>query len=393
MHSVSQSALHAGSTLSRGASTHVRFTGRTFGRSRTVIFGIHDECSSDFPLSEWAELADDLAGRLATRPPYALEWSRNLGRGRLAVCSVHRDGRLVALAPLHLRNRLGVPVLRMPAHGLGTVGTFLATDREALRALLDGIAGRRMALHLDFVPLDDPLHEELRASPRWVTEVAHDDVCLTIDVPAGAGAEAMRGTRTLKTLRRVERSLERQGTPMRVELVRDPDHLAARWSDIVGVAAAADENSGRDDFCAPPIASFTKPMLDAEARAGRLLVAGLLVGGRWCAHEIMFRTGSTAEMWMGRFHPDVRRRQPGQLLYRWLTDHHDELGIDRFDFLLGASEFKSQWANGEYRVGSIVAVPSDRPHFRPVMTVADRSAALLRSVRDNALEAVRGSRE
>lgn len=367
----------------------MRFTDRRFGRTRTVIFEIHDEESSESLVPEWAEFADRSNGRLATRPAYALGWSRNLGRGRLAVCTVRRDGRLVALAPLHLRNRLGTPVLRMPAHGLGTVGTFLSADAPALAALLDGIADRNMALHLDFVRLDDPLVAALRASSRWSTRIAHDDVCLTVDVPPGSGAEALRGKRTLKTLGRLARSLDREGTPMGVEIVRDAEHLAARWPDIVDVAAAADENSGRDNFCGPPIASFSRPLLDAEARAGRLLVAGLLIGGRWCAHEIMFRTGTTAEMWMGRFHPDVRRRQPGQLLQRWLADHHDELGIERFDYLLGDSEFKAQWANGRYRVGSIVAVPSARPHFRTAMAVADRSTELLRSVRDTALEALR----
>ncbi len=97
-------------------------------------------------------------------------------------------------------------------------------------------------------------------------------------------------------------------------------------------------------------------------------------------------------MWIGRFHPEVRRYQPGQLLHRRLTDRHDELGIDRFDYLLGTSEFKEQWANGEYRVGRIVAVPTSRPHHRWTLRAADLGADLVRPLRLAARDALTSSR-
>ncbi|WP_129975773.1 GNAT family N-acetyltransferase [Rhodococcus sp. Q1] len=358
---------------------------------RTVSFEIHDEASATRLFTEWDDLAQELGQRVATRPSYALAWNR-MGRGRSAVCTVRRGGRLVGLAPLHARTRLGVTALRLPAHGLATIGTFLATDEAALADLLNGIADRNMALQLDHVDLTDPLVEMLQASPRWSVDIAGTERCLTIDLATGAGAESLRGRRTLKTLSRLERSLAREGTPASVDVVCDPDHLAQRWSDITAVAAAADEHSGRDDFCAPPFTAFTRPLLDAEARAGRLLVVGLLVGDRWMAHEIMFRTGTTAEMWIGRFHPEVRRHQPGQLLQRRLTDRHDELGINRFDYLLGTSEFKEQWANGDYRVGRIVAVPTSRPHHRWTLRAADLGAGLIRPLRLAARDALTSNR-
>ncbi|MBS9375373.1 GNAT family N-acetyltransferase [Rhodococcus sp. B50] len=358
---------------------------------RTVNFEIHDEASATRLSEEWDDLAQELGQRVATRPSYALAWNR-MGRGRAAVCTVRRGGRLVGLAPLHARTRMGVTALRLPAHGLATIGTFLATDEAALADLLDGIAERNMAMQLDHVDLADPLLKMLHASPRWSVEVAGTEQCLTIDLAVGAGAESLRGRRTLKTLSRLERSLERAGTPASVEVVCEPEHLARRWPDITAVAAAADENSGRDNFCAPPFTSFTRPLFEAEARAGRLLVVGLLVGGRWSAHEIMFRTGTTAEMWMGRFHPEVRRHQPGQLLHRHLTDRHGELGIDRFDYLLGTSEFKSQWANGGYEVGRIVAVPTSGPHLRWALRIADLGADLVRPLRLAARDAFTSNR-
>jgi len=93
-------------------------------------------------------------------------------------------------------------------------------------------------------------------------------------------------------------------------------------------------------------------------------------------------------MWMARFHPDVGRHQPGQLLHRWLTDHHDDLGIEQFDYMVGTSEFKSRWANGGYGVATVVATPTARPCARWILDVAERGSDRLRPVRD-ALRAVR----
>ncbi|MEV8193959.1 hypothetical protein AB0P13_17755 [Rhodococcus pyridinivorans] len=205
---------------------------------RTVNFEIHDETSAVRLSAEWDDLAQEVGRRVATRPSYVLAWNR-MGRGRSAVCTVRRDGRLVGLAPLHARTRLGVTALRLPAHGLATIGTFLATDEAALADLLDGIADRNMALQLDHVDLTDPLVE---------------------------------------------------------------------------------------------------------------------------------------------------------MLQRHLADRHDELGIDRFDYLLGTSEFKEQWSNGDYRVGRIVAVPTSRPHHRWTLRAADLGADLVRPLRLAARDALTSNR-
>lgn len=354
-----------------------------------MSFEIVDGRAADALVPEWSDLVRRVGARVAARPSYALNWHRALGRGRLAVCAVRRGGQLVAVAPLHLRNRLGVRTLRFPGHGLGTLGTFAATDGNALGELVDGIATSGMSLQLTHVDVADPLVDALRRSPLWDVDLEVDEQGLTIELGTGDGAATLRGSRTLKTLRRLERGLANAGTPVEVEVIRDPEHFERRWHDIVAVAAAADEHTGRDNFCGPPFASFTKPLLEAEARAGNLLVVGLVVGTRWCAHEIMFHTGGVAEMWMARFHPDVRRHQPGQLLHRWLTDHHDELGIDRFDFMLGTSEFKSHWANGGYRAGTVVATPTRRRGARGMIELAERGSDWVRPARRLVRDALR----
>ncbi|MGW0017463.1 GNAT family N-acetyltransferase [Rhodococcus sp. NPDC003382] len=346
-----------------------------------MTFAIHDESTIETILDDWHDLTTRIPHRVATRPSYALTWFRALGRGRLAVCAVRRHGRLVAVAPLHSRSRLGVRAYRVLGHGLATIGGVLAEDDDALNELVEALATRRIPLQLTHLESTDPLIVALRRSNCWHVDAYIDDHCLTIDLEPGQTAAALRGKKTLKALRRIERSLEKAGTPASVEVVTEPADLARRWPDIAGVAARADADSGRVDFCAPPIAAFTRPFLEAEARAGSLLVAGLIVGDRWVAHEIMFRTGSTAEMWMARFDPGVAHLRPGHLLHRWLADHHDDLGITRFDYLLGTSEFKSRWANGGYDAVTVTATPRGRPLHRWTLDVADRAADRIRPLR------------
>ena len=54
--------------------------------------------------ADWAELAEQVGTRFASRPSYGLSWHRHLARGPLRIATVHRDGRLVALLPLHERS-------------------------------------------------------------------------------------------------------------------------------------------------------------------------------------------------------------------------------------------------------------------------------------------------
>ena len=181
---------------------------------------------------QWHDLAEDVGTRFASRPSYGLSWHRHLARGPLRVATVHRDGRLVALLPLHQRRRLGVPVLRLLGHGLGTVGEALAVDDQAMRELVSGLAASGSALELTHLPEDAPLVAAVLADPAWSSSFQPDDHCPVIDLPMGTRAKDLRSKSTISRAASTRRKLAREGHEFVVETVRDREEFEARWPDI-----------------------------------------------------------------------------------------------------------------------------------------------------------------
>jgi len=246
-------------------------------------------------------------------------------------------------------------VLRLLGHGLGTIGEVLAADAAAAASLWDAVADEAATVQLKHVRPSDTAILALRRHPRWHQHIEIDDRCPLLHLPPGTTAREIRGVRTLRRLASYRTGLDRAGTPFRVEVVDDAEGLNKRWPDMVRVAALADAESGRLNLLAPPWQAFTRTLLEREAANGTLLVFGGMVGERWMAHEIGFRHGSSTVHWVSRYEPTLAARSPGHLVREWVVDHHDELGIDTLDGLLGVNSFKLSWANDGYDVATVTA--------------------------------------
>lgn len=344
-----------------------------------TAFAVHDRVDEHLR-REWHDLAERVGTRFASRPSYGLAWHTHLARGPLRVATVRRGGRLVALLGLHRRRRLGVPVLRLLGHGLGTVGEALADDDGALADLVDGLACSGAVLELTHLPLDSPLAAAVGAHPRWRTTLTRDDHCPVIELPPGTRAADLRSRSTLSRAASTRRKLAREGRELVTETVRTPDQFDHRWPEIVRTAAAAgtDEAEHRLNLCAPPHDAFTHEFLRHEAENGHLLLWGATFGGDWGAHFATLATGSRAELWFTRFHPAYRRIRPGHHLIETVCDQHDDLGITEVDLLIGRSGYKADWQTHEYAVGTLVATPVGRPDARWQMTAVDRGVDVLR---------------
>ncbi len=318
-----------------------------------VVRGTGSELDALFP--EWTALAQASGRTFYSRPWYSLAWWSKLGRGELAVCCLRRGGRLVALAPLHRRRLAGQHVLRLLGHGLGTIGEVLAVDDAAAASLWDVVAEEAAPLQLKHVRPSDPAILALRRHPRWRHHIEIDDRCPLLHLPPGSTSRQVRSARTLRRLASYRTGLARAGSPFRVEVVDDLPGLNRRWPDMVRAAALADAESGRLNLLAPPWQAFTRTLLEREASNGTLLVFGGIVGERWVAHEIGFRHTSATVLWLSHYEPALAAHSPGHLLEEWMVDHHDELGIDTMDGLLGENSFKLSWANDGYDVATVTA--------------------------------------
>ncbi len=332
---------------------------------------------------EWEALCLAQGAGLASRPTYGLAWWRALGKGELAVVTRRREGRLVAVAPLHRRALLGQPVLRWLGHGLGTVGRAVAVDDDARRELWDGVAGLGLPLQLVHVRPPEASTLALRRSASWTVRVEVEDRCPVLDLPEGTSARTVRSARSLKRLRNYRSALAREGRAFDVLVVDDVEGLRRYWPEIQRVAAVADAGRDRLDLCGAPYDAFSYPFLEQEAAAGRLLIVGGTVGGRWVAHEVGLRSGTTLELWLSRFDPDLEKAGPGHLVMEQIVDRAADLGVTRLDFGLGENAYKAQWAREGYDVASLLAVPvPGRPGLvRTRLQAANRLADVVRSAR------------
>lgn len=323
-----------------------------------TVFTLHREVDENL-LAQWWDLAERRSTRFSSRPSYALTWFRTLGKGRLTVATVHRDGRLVALLPLHARTRLGVTVHRLTGHGLGTVGEALAEDAAALSALVEGLHERRILLALTHLPADSPLVQALLDHGGWTVNHELDDVCPVTDLPPGTTARDLRGGRSLKRLRSARSKTGREEGEVTFGLAETPEELARVWPEIVRVAAAAEEaeKEARLNLTAGAHGEFTRAFLDAEAGRGRLRIVLLRVGGRLVAFDVLLRSGGTAEGWLTRFDPRYRPLSVGHQLIERTVNDSGPAGITAMDHMIGESEYKDPWATRVYRVGTVTAAP------------------------------------
>lgn len=344
----------------------------------TVITCMGPELDRLIP--EWSVLADECGRTFYARPWYSISWWSALGRGELALIVVYRGDRLVALAPLHRRRLLGQRVLRLLGHGLGTVGEILTVDDAAAIVLWDGIAADTAVVQLTHVRPDDVAILGLRRHPRWQQHIEINDRCPVTFLAATSTAGDLRSHRTLRQFARYRAGLSHAETPFDVEVIDDLDGLRRRWADIVRVAALADAGRRRLNLFDCPWVTFVRAFLEREAKNGTLLVFGATAGGRWVAHDIGFRCGRMLAQWASRFDPACAAQSPGHLILEWLVNHHDELGIDTIDSLLGESAFKLSWANSAYDVATVTAAPTGLTVARARLGVAGVLGTTARAV-------------
>lgn len=323
-----------------------------------TVFALHREVDEEL-LREWWDLAERRSTRFSSRPSYALTWFRTLGKGRLSLATVHRDGRLVALLPLHTRSRLGVTVHRLAGHGLGTVGEALAEDDDALCALVEGLHDRHLILSLTHLPEDSPFVQALLDHGGWTLNHELDDICPVTDLPPGTTARDLRSGRSLKRLRSARNRAGREQGEVTFGVAETPEEFARAWPEIVQVAALAEqqEKECRLNLTAGVHGEFTRAFLAEEAERGNLRIVLLRVSGRLAAFDVLLRSGSGVEGWLTRFDPEYRALSVGHQLIEHSVNDSGPAGITAMDHMIGRSEYKDPWATYEYRVGTVTAAP------------------------------------
>ena len=319
-------------------------------------------------MAEWAELADRCQAGPFARPSYALSWWRHFGaaqRGsRLLIATVRRDGRLVALAPLHERRWGPFLVTRWLGHGLGTVAEALVLpDDEAseyhrvlwtdlmaspgrLLQLIECREGRSgLDVLRDVVP---GVRAELRARDRCPVLMVTGDAARHLADPSRS--------RIRRTVRVAQRRLLEAGRAFRVRVAADLDEFESLLPAVRAVVDASERSSPKQHLLRPPYAGFTLSYLRDEMAARRSLVFVGFIDQRPVSVDLVLLANGTMHSWIGRFDPAVAAFSPGHLLQCAGIDWAAEHGHPRIDLLVGDDDYKRRWATGSYGTVDVTAV-------------------------------------
>lgn len=308
-------------------------------------------------LGEWRELSDRVGTVFSSRPGFVLRVA-DATQLDCEYVAIRRGGRVVAFAAVSVVRRGPLRLAKVVGTDLGVPLEFLSEDDEASDALLDALAAQGYMLSADSLIMNDTTVLRLMLHGSWTVDAPIRERVPVIDLPPGASASALRSAKSLKRLRQY-RSEAARTSSFRVETITDVAHLDSRWGDIVAVAEAAIRGTDKVNYLVSPHGEFARDFLRDEARAGRLCIAGIVIGGEWVAHEIGVRTKDRMEGWLTHYAPGFGTVQPGHQLIEWFADAHDELGVTELDQGVGVNRIKTTWANSGYDVLRVSAVPAE----------------------------------
>jgi CelD/BcsL family acetyltransferase involved in cellulose biosynthesis len=308
----------------------------------TLSFELHREIA---PLAdEWDELADRTGASVFLRPGWFAAWRRAFGRGRLEVIAARNGSRLVGLAALE-RGRV---VLRSPTNWHTPLWAPLAEDTETLRAVARAMVGRAQPwLSLGFVDAGTPELEACReatASCRTRVYTLERSPYVVLN-GTWEDFELRLSAKRRANLRRLWRRLTDRG---RVEFeVRDGrDGLARLLEEGFRVEASGWKGErGTAIGSVRETRGFYEEVAAWAAGRGSLRLGFLRLDGLALAFDFAVEEGGAHALLKTGFDSAWRSFAPGVLLRARMIEHCFGRGLETYEFLGDAADWKLEWVD------------------------------------------------
>lgn len=294
--------------------------------------------------AEWDELADRLGATPFLRPGWFAAWHRAFGTGALEVIAVRHGGHLVAVAPLERR---GV-VLRSLTNWHSPVWAPLAENADGLTAVTRAMVDRaRPWLSLAFIDAGtDALNACREAAARCRTRI------YTLERPpyvALQGSwndyERRLTSKRRSNLRRMWRRLEERGD-VELNVVDGQQDLAALLDEGFRVEASGWKGKrGTAIGSAPETRRFYEDVAAWAANRGSLRLAFLRVDGRAIAFDFAIEEGGAHALLKTGYDAGWHSFAPGVLLRQRMIERAFALGLETYEFLGDAVEWKHEWTD------------------------------------------------
>lgn len=303
--------------------------------------------SVDSIAHEWDALADRVGAPPFLRPGWFSAFADAFGSSRVEVLTVHRDGRLVGVAPLQ-RVR---GALRSLANWHTPEFAFAAEDDSAMQELAETVCDRGgPQVSLWFVNPANQDYEICRAvahtrGHRFVARTLERPPYVAVDRPWESFENAI-DAKLRRDLRRRRRLLESAGNvsfevldgTARLDAVLDEGFRieASGWKGEQGTAIASRPETRR----------FYTQIARWAAPRGWLRLAFLRLDDRALAFQYGLEDKQTYYLLKGGYVPAYRRFAPGKLLVAFMIERAFAENLERFDFGGEDEPFKAEWTSG-----------------------------------------------
>jgi CelD/BcsL family acetyltransferase involved in cellulose biosynthesis len=290
----------------------------------------------------WDALADELGGSPFLRPGWVLRWHEAFGRAPLRVYTAYDDGRLVGVLPVQARLGFVASPTNDHTPEFGVLATGDGARDALLGAALAAGRGQCRLSHLDEATAGAVLAVAGRRGARTLSKAVLDSPYVLLDGDFETFfASLSRNTRS--QVRRRRRQLAEVGDlELDVHRVPDPEAMAeffrleaSEWKAAEGTALSQ----------RPAEQAFYREVAAWAADRGWLRLALLRVGGRAVAADLSLQAAGVRYLLKTGYDVELARFSPGRVL------RHDEIvsafdeGLERYELLGGADEWKLSWTD------------------------------------------------
>jgi CelD/BcsL family acetyltransferase involved in cellulose biosynthesis len=296
--------------------------------------------------AEWDELADRTGATPFVRAGWLEPWHRAFGDGELGALVTRRDGRLTGLLPVTARRGALVSPTNWHTPMFGPV----AEDADAVRGLTHELLSRaRRRADIWFLEAGSPALEQCAAA---AAEARSRSIVRTIArapyVPVDGPFEEYMGgldRKFRKEIGRLWRRLEERG-----DVQVSYEQGSERLDDLLTEGFALEGSGWKAEggtaiLSASPVERFYREVARWTAERGWLRLAFLRLDGRALAFDMCLEHGGAFYVLKGGFDIDERKAGPGTLLTHHGVERAFELGLDSYELLGQADDYKRSWTS------------------------------------------------
>jgi CelD/BcsL family acetyltransferase involved in cellulose biosynthesis len=310
---------------------------------------------------EWNELLNDSAAdTLFLTWEWQTTWWERLGEGTLLVLVAREDdGRLVGIAPLYSADGPGPRALSFV--GCVDVSDYLdfivrrRCEAAVFPLFMDSLAGytaRWDTLDLCNIPAGSPTLDFVPGLARargWSTEVAVEDVCPVIRLPATWDDYlASLGKHQRHEVRRKLRKIDEEAQVEHQRVTGGPN-LADALEEFLHLHRLSQPD--KDRFMDERMAAFFRAITATLSTHDELEVDLLRLDGQPAAAMLNFRYGDRLLVYNSGYDPGLRPNlSSGIALLSLCIRSAIERGVADFDFLQGNEEYKYRFGASDTAV-------------------------------------------